>query len=139
MGNVQLNDDVIEAMFRDPAGPVGRIIEKKCIAVETLAKILVVTPGSGRMYQAGPYFLRRGDKVYHWVRTTAHQASAPGEPPSSDTGRLLTAITHRMDVEDKIVGRVVANVNYALYLELGTRYMEPRPFLRPALSGGMKS
>ena len=103
MGNVQLNDDVIEAMFRDPAGPVGRIIEKKCIAVETLAKILVVTPGS------------------------------------SDTGRLLTAITHRMDVEDKIVGRVVANVNYALYLELGTRYMEPRPFLRPALSGGMKS
>jgi hypothetical protein len=36
-----------------------------------------------------------------------------------------------------IEGRVVIHAFYGLYTELGTRYMEPRPVLRPALSAGM--
>lgn len=131
---VEIDHAALEAMFKDPEGPVGQLVEKICIKIETTAKILVATPGSGRFYPAGEYFLKRGDKWYHWTRDSSHTASSPGEPPSSDTGRLMTAISHSIEVESTVVGKVVANTEYALWLELGTRYMEPRPFLRPALN-----
>lgn len=131
---VNIDHAALQAMFSDPAGPVGKIIEQKCIAVETLAKILVATPGSGREYPEGSYFLNRDGKLYAWKRSTSHRASAPGEPPSSDTGNLLSNIGHSITVEDTVVGHVRASTRYAMWLETGTRFMAPRPFLRPALA-----
>lgn len=61
-----------------------------------------------------------------------HRASAPGEPPAPDTGRLRnsTAADQQVKVEgDAVTGRVVANVEYAAALELGTERMAARPFL----------
>lgn len=59
------------------------------------------------------------------------QRSAPGEPPKSDTGRLVSSISHeRMGFLNYAVG---ANVHYAGYLELGTRKMAARPYLQPTL------
>lgn len=60
-----------------------------------------------------------------------HRASAPGQPPAPDTGRLRAATqgdTGRRDGDD-LVGRVVVNTEYALPLELGTERMAARPFL----------
>ena len=60
--------------------------------------------------------------------------SQPGEPPGVDTGRLRASITH--EIEEAlwdIIGRVGTNVEYARYLELGTRKMSPRPYLRRAI------
>lgn len=76
-------------------------------------------PGTGRIYI-------RGGKV--------HRASAPGEPPAVDTGRLRSSITHEVKIQgNEVSGLVGTNVEYAKYLELGTNKMAARPFLRPAV------
>jgi len=75
--------------------------------------------GTGRKY-------RRGRKY--------HIASAPGQPPAVDTGRLRASITHEVCKEsNQIIGLVGTNVEYAPHLEFGTNKMAARPFLRPAL------
>ena len=137
--SVSLDEANIEEMFRDPDGPIGRIVERFCFDVETVAKVLMMAPGGGRFYPAGEYYLRRGHKLYHWTRTSAHTASAPGEPASSDSGRAMNAISHKLEVHDVITGKVTMGVNYAEFIERGTRYMLPRPVMFPALEAGMKS
>jgi len=61
-----------------------------------------------------------------------HRASAPGDPPAPDTGALRNATQAdtqlRRDGND-LVGRIVANKEYAAALELGTEKMAPRPYL----------
>jgi hypothetical protein len=47
-----------------------------------------------------------------------------------DTGRLRDSLEH------EVIGntlRVGTNVEYAVYVEEGTRYMDAEPYLRPAL------
>jgi HK97 gp10 family phage protein len=65
-------------------------------------------------------------------RGTTHRASAPGEAPASDTGRLVNSITTTYNLE-QLSGTVQAGTEYAPWLEFGTSKMEPRPFMRPAL------
>lgn len=60
--------------------------------------------------------------------------SQPGQPPHVLTGRLRQSITHRVDRDARgFVARVGTNVAYSKFLELGTRKMAARPYLRPAL------
>jgi HK97 gp10 family phage protein len=62
-----------------------------------------------------------------------HQASAPGEAPASDTGRLVQSI--RVDFQpNALAGRVVAGTDYAKKLEFGTVKIAPRPFMTPAVN-----
>jgi HK97 gp10 family phage protein len=131
------NDAAIEAFFADPEGPIGKIMEQFAIKVETAAKALVLIPGSGRIYTTTFWRDSKG-RLRRGHARPAHQASSPGEPPASDTGNLLNHITHEVLVEKTVFARVKATVKYAEYLELGTRYMAPRPFLRPALDIGLK-
>jgi len=74
-------------------------------------------PASGRVYEK-----------YNPRRT--HQASAPGEAPMSDTGRLANSIV--FDTVGPLTATVGARAVYAAWLEYGTRKMAPRPFMRPA-------
>ena len=74
-------------------------------------------PGRGRTYA------RRG---------ISHTASAPGDSPAVDTGRLRQSISVVKLTEGHY--RVGTNVSYAPLLEFGTRDIAPRPFLRPALA-----
>lgn len=46
-----------------------------------------------------------------------------------DTGNLRNSITHFQQGEDEYVA---TNVYYAPYVELGTRRMKARPYLKPA-------
>lgn len=46
-----------------------------------------------------------------------------------DTGRLRSSISY--EVEDLTV-RIGSDVEYAIYVEMGTRYQRARPYLRPA-------
>ena len=54
--------------------------------------------------------------------------------PNVRTGRLRGSITWRLgsDAESQYAD-VGSNVEYAVYVEMGTQYMSARPFLRPAL------
>jgi len=78
--------------------------------------------------------LQRGTKsgvVYEkYAPKRTHRASAAGEAPATDTGRLAGSI--KAEISGK-TAEVVANAEYAPYLEFGTRTMEPRPFMFPAM------
>jgi HK97 gp10 family phage protein len=72
---------------------------------------------SGRLY-------KRGKK--------RHRASAPGEPPKTDSGALVARI--RGGVERRLTAVISAGTKYAEYLEVGTRKMGARPFLSRAVN-----
>lgn len=80
--------------------------------------------------------LRRGIRVQRTAIRLASNAppSAPGQGPGVRTGRLRASITYRagLDGLSPFVDIGTA-VTYAPYLELGTKNMAARPFLRPAL------
>jgi HK97 gp10 family phage protein len=67
------------------------------------------------------------------------QSSAKSHCPV-DTGRLRSSIqttSPRATTTGPAV-RIGSNVNYARYVEMGTRRMRAQPFLRPALSQEVK-
>lgn len=102
-------NEVEKALFAS-----GAMVEKE--AKESIAS----GQKTGRVY-------RRGN--------VTHQASAPGEAPATDTGRLINSINVRpvqgeLSVEVKAGGGIV---KYARMLEFGTAKMAARPFLFPAL------
>lgn len=100
----------------------------KPIAYDLLSEIKtsLVGPGKGRVYtRHNPY--------------RVHIASAPGDPPATDLGRLTNSYSV-LDIKHvKLPGgsgrveiSVGSHVKYAVYLEFGTRHMLPRPHVRPA-------
>lgn len=73
--------------------------------------------------------VQRGARSGRWYkrRKIMHQASAPGEPPKTDTGYLVNRI--RGFVEHRFVAVLEAATKYARMLEFGTRKMGARPFM----------
>lgn len=74
-------------------------------------------PKSGRTY-------RRGNAT--------HQASAPGQYPASDTGRLAGSVRFELPQPGSLTGRVGTSVAYGPMLEFGTSRMAARPWLMPS-------
>lgn len=72
-------------------------------------------PKTGRVYRRG---------------TVTHQASAPGQYPATDTGRLVSSVRMLPDGETAYV--VGTNVQYGPMLEFGTSKMAARPWLLPS-------
>ena len=66
----------------------------------------------------------------------SHQASAPGESPAFRYGELYDNVEYRIeDRGDELVGVIGVNldsddIGYAMYLEIGTKFMEQRPYIR---------
>src|SRR5690554_2904307 len=84
----------------------------------TAVQSIVREPSSGNTYEK-----------YNPRRT--HVASAPGQPPNTDTGRLAGSI--RAVESGAPTAYVDALADYAVHLEFGTRNMEARPFMTPAV------
>lgn len=83
-----------------------------------------------RSIRTGP---RTGKIVRRYRPSRVHQASAPGEVPANDMGMLANSIEVEVDpTQFNLV--LSASAFYARWLELGTRHMLPRPFLRPAIA-----
>lgn len=61
-----------------------------------------------------------------------HQASAQGEAPANRTGRLYQSGNY--GVRNWQQGYIGENVDYAVFLELGTRKMRKRPHLIAAIN-----
>lgn len=72
---------------------------------------------------------QRSGRVYKVSKTgKPHIASAPGEAPAVRTGDLRASITTAPSPTTTALYYVGSDKEYAPHLELGTKYMEPRPF-----------
>jgi len=89
-------------------------------------------PASGRVYAR--YLGRRGGRL---KRPRRHQASAPGEYPASDTGRLASSV--QMDQQTRMRIYVGTRVKYGRHLEYGTSRMAARPWLLPSFKVAIKA
>lgn len=63
-----------------------------------------------------------------------HTASAPGESPGVLSGDLRASITTAPGGSSAPFYYVGSDKDYAPHLELGTKYMEPRPYFVKAVS-----
>lgn len=109
----QLSQDAVERGVR------AATLETKNLVINELSQ-----RGTGRAY-------KRGQKV--------HVASAPGNPPAPDTGRLRGSTQSEvMSTQNGAVGIVSVNTEYAAALELGTERIAPRPFISTVAREGAK-
>lgn len=90
----------------------SNVVRLAALRVEQEAKASMSGPKHGRLY-------RRGGVV--------HQASAPGEAPAVDTGKLKSSIHWRMITPLK--AHVIAATPYARILEMRRR----RKYFKPAV------
>lgn len=74
-----------------------------------------------------------GRGIVYRRRGIEHKASAPGDPPATDTGRLSSSINITTGFRGGLTAEIGTNVFYAPQLEFGTTRIAPRPFLFPAL------
>src|SRR5690625_2149800 len=97
----------------------GRLVNRTAQNVRNNAINLIRTPSMGRTYVQNTPFYK------------THTASAPGDAPNIDTGRLINSLN--VTRSGSTSAEVSANVEYAAWLELGTTNMKARPFLTPAV------
>ena len=111
------------AIGEQMAREIDVVCESTALDIQARAQMAIMNPPkSGRIY-------RRGN--------VAHQASAPGEAPATDTGALVnSAYTKKLADADYETG---FTVEYAAALEFGTPKIEPRPYLRPAVEAVRKA
>jgi hypothetical protein len=102
--------DRIEEAAANLERGASEIVRKTIFDGEAYMKDLISQGGSGRTYGG-------------------HTASAPGEPPATDTGQLVNSI-HGV-VEDSYYGYVAVDAEHGAYMEYGTRTILPRPFVTP--------
>lgn len=65
--------------------------------------------------------------------TISHTASAPGEAPKTDSGRLVASIRPVFGKMSAEVGSLANVAKYGDFLEQGTKHIEARPWLAPTL------
>ena len=61
----------------------------------------------------------------------SHYHAPPGEPPYMQTGRLEQSIKHSGAENGEVT--IYSDAEHALYQELGTRTIQPRPFMGPEM------
>lgn len=66
-----------------------------------------------------------------------HTASKPGDAPNTDTGALVRSISVEPQMPD-LEMFVGSGIEYAPFLEYGTKRMAPRPWLQPAVDANAK-
>lgn len=120
---------VIEPKLPDFAEAVRFGIREAALAIQERAvKSIKFGKKTGRVYDH--YFVTiKGRAVPIETRSRSHQASAPGEAPASDEGRLTDSISTDFY---PMAAEVGSGANHGLYLEEGTDKIEPRPWLKPA-------
>lgn len=86
------------------------------------------TPKTGRRYRK-----TKNKNVFHI-------ASSPGYAPAVDTGDLLKSIKMDVRLSEVEVGSNLSGKNgkYPAFLEFGTRKMDARPWLKPAVDDGKR-
>lgn len=117
--------DAYKKALADLGVSIGDVVKKDLITVALeintdVKKRIQGPPKTGRVYKRG-----KGKNL-----SRAHQASAPGQAPATDTGTLVSSIYFQQDSDTSVT--VGSRLAYAYYLEFGTRRMAPRPSWTPA-------
>jgi HK97 gp10 family phage protein len=105
----------------DAKSAIMKAVAESSLKIESDAKTSIQRGSrTGRIYTRG---------------NVQHQASAPGEAPKTDTGKLVAGISTKLadgGLSSK-VGVMSKEAIHGAYLELGTSKVSPRPWLNPAL------
>lgn len=112
---IDWNSPAVIARIR--TGALRGVLKAAHLVVGEGSRLIIQGPKTGKVYR------RRG---------VEHRASAPGEPPASDTGGLAGRNDVSLDAE-RVASRAHFKSAHARPLELGTPTIEPRPFARRAL------
>ena len=76
---------------------------------------------------------RRSDRVYR-RGAISHRPSSPGWPPAIDTGVLVGSLLPEILPDNSVrMGSLITSPPYPEFLEEGTRKMDARPWLKPAI------
>jgi HK97 gp10 family phage protein len=127
--NVRSLQQKINAIGKNTGTEVMKALKQGGLAIENrAAEGIINPPKTGRIY---PSKHRKG---------AMHQASAPGEFPAADSGRLHQSLTTvpTENGPDRYQVQTGANTPYATHLELGTKNMAPRPFMGPAFDENLE-
>lgn len=109
--------DAIRSFDGDISRQLNLIVNAAALeSINDVKKAIQGPPKTGRKYQRG---------------TVVHQASAPGQAPATDTGFLVSSIYN----EDRgyLSKAIGSRLDYAFYLEFGTRKIAARPSWVPAV------
>ena len=143
MSDINIDTGTLDAYLYDPEGDVAREIDRRGALVEDAARINTSGAGDGiewpevvrtRIPGAAP-----GTPGRLWIfgGPSGHRSSSPFDHPAIDTGDLTSSIERHMTETEAgpscDISAGGAEAPYAAYVELGTRYMAERPYLRPAL------
>jgi len=80
---------------------------------------------------------RAGETTTRYNPTRTIRISKEGDPPASDTGFLASNI-HLVVDADQLGASIESRAKYSEALEFGTRHMQARPFMQPALEQGKR-
>lgn len=97
---------------------------QEAVGLTLKAHASIILNAAKRRIARGP----KTGRVYR-KRGVDHRASAPGEPPATDTGRLIASGVSDGDVSGAFVR---FDTVYAAPLEFGTARIQPRPYLVPS-------
>lgn len=112
-------DQIVEGELKRAGSEMGAAFNKVVQKIAQMVRANAIR-GISRGKKTGRTYEKRGIK---------HTASAPGEYPATDTGRLANSI--RVDVAHLEVS-VGSDVGYAAFLEDGTSRIQARPWLEPS-------
>lgn len=115
VSEVKVDVSGLDRILRDEPGKVEAWLDGVAENIVTTVKLSFGTSPPGRTY-------RRGN--------VTHVASQAGFPPNIDIGTLTNSI--RQEKTGTLERTVMDGVDYGIYLEDGTEYIDPRPFMRPA-------
>ncbi len=122
-----------EQVLKELEKQVEHGLDKLAEQIAQTARDSMMEPKSGINYSAHSLDPRAERIPMKWRqrRRFTTRSSAPYEAPAVQRGHLLRSLNWKRN--GKMRRKIGSNRPEALYLELGTRKMEPRPFLRPAL------
>ena len=120
MKSVEITGDkelarALAKLGKDVQKEAGKVVDATALEVRgEIVKGYNKGPATGEVYQRG---------------NISHQASAPGEAPMTDTGRLASSVVYEQTSD--LSAEVSTKVKYGAWLEYGTRYIAPRPLWLP--------
>jgi hypothetical protein len=114
----------VEAALEQSLDKLASAIEQDCRqSMEYVGKGIDYTPGSGDP--------RAEWMPEEWRKRFKVRSSAPGDPPAKQTGGVQQTV--HIERKSRWVRLIGSRDKIFFWLETGTRKMEPRPSLVPAL------